>query len=77
MDILRKILERECRWVVVHEERQNLVVVGQSRPMMKGRERKYILGTGREDVLTGLRYQGVVLGSGAVVRKAREAVRSG
>ena len=45
--------------------------------MMKGGERKYVLGTRRENVLMGLRYQGVVLRSRAVVGKAREAVRSG
>ena len=45
--------------------------------MMKRGERKYVLGTGRENVLTGLRHQGVVLRSGAVVGKAREVVGSG
>ena len=44
---------------------------------MKRGERKYILGTRRENVLTGLRYQGVMLRSGAVVGEAGEAVRSG
>ena len=77
MDILRKILKCKRRWVIAHEERQDLVVVGQGRPMMKRGEREYVLGAGRKDVLTGLRYQGIVLGSRAVVGKAGEAVRSG
>ena len=44
---------------------------------MKRGERKYVLGTGGENVLTGLRHQGVMLGGGAVEGKAREAVRLG
>ena len=43
--------------------------------MMKRGERKYVLGTGRKNVFTGLWYQGIVLRSGAVVGEAGEAVR--
>ena len=45
--------------------------------MMERGERKYVLGTGGENMLMGLQYQGVMLRSGAVVGEAGEAVRSG
>ena len=45
--------------------------------MMKGREREYVLGAGRENVLMGLRHQDIMLGSGAMMGKAGKAVRLG
>ena len=45
--------------------------------MMERGESKYVLGTRGENVLTSLQYQGVMLGSGAVVGKAGKAFRSG